>query len=108
MARTTPKEQQMSLTVVRVDLFDDFEEITLEPNQTEQFGFNHAGFDANHWVMCSVSPIHTGSFTSVEIVRQWQNMQADGTTDHQVLFHNIDDRRPATFRPRFMVAPSLG
>src|SRR4051812_44676539 len=95
----------MSLTAVRVDLFDDTGPIVLQPGQFLQFTFNRAGLDNNHWVMCSVAPIHSnvGNFTSVEIVRQWQNMQRDGSTDHQVIFHNIDTENAASFIPRFLV-----
>jgi hypothetical protein len=105
----------MSLSVIRVDLFDDeFGEITLTAGETRQIGFTHNGFDNGHWVMCSVKPIKTSvenrfiDFTGVEIVRQWQNIEGDGSQNMQVVFHNVNAIEPVTFTPRFLVAPSLG
>ena len=105
----------MGLSAVRVDLFDDeFGEITLNPGETRQVGFSHPGFDDGHWVVCSARPIKTSvgnqflDFTGIEIIRQWQNIEGNGQQNVQVVFHNVNTGEPATFRPRFLVAPSLG
>ena len=53
------------------------------------------------------SPVHSeGQVTSVEVTNQWQNQEANGDFSHQVIFRNLGPE-PATFAPRFLVAPSL-
>jgi hypothetical protein len=97
----------MGVNVVRVDVFDDFGEITQAPNALVQYFISHPGVDQGHFVW--VNPrLDTVPCFRVYIREQGPGRLADGRTQWIIDVINNDSKQTASFGLNLLVAPSLG